>query len=94
MQLEAFQLRVMVSTDLLARGVNLDYVNLVVNVDLPADAATYMHRVGRTGRFGTHGIAVTLIQSEELDTLQQWLRDISGGTLLRDIYLNLQVWVA
>jgi superfamily II DNA/RNA helicase len=39
-----------------------------------------MHRVGRTGRFGTHGIAVTLVQRAELAVLQQWLQDISGGT--------------
>ena len=45
--------RVLVSTDLTARGVDLEHVNLVVNLDLPIDAATYTHRVGRSGRFGT-----------------------------------------
>lgn len=44
--------RVLVSTDLTARGIDVDRVNFVVNLDLPRDPATYLHRVGRTGRFG------------------------------------------
>lgn len=62
--------RLVVSTDLLARGVDLERVNLVACLDLPPDAATYMHRVGRTGRFGTRGIAVTYVDERELRTLQ------------------------
>ncbi|KAG7401236.1 hypothetical protein PHYBOEH_002420 [Phytophthora boehmeriae] len=53
--MEAFRtssLRVLVSTDLTARGIDVDKVNFVVNLDLPRDPATYLHRVGRTGRFG------------------------------------------
>ncbi|KAL4136742.1 hypothetical protein PRIC2_000270 [Phytophthora ramorum] len=44
--------RVLVTTDLTARGIDVDNVNFVVNLDLPRDPATYLHRVGRTGRFG------------------------------------------
>ncbi|GLE05952.1 hypothetical protein PINS_up015163 [Pythium insidiosum] len=44
--------RVLVSTDLTARGIDVVRVNFVVNLDLPRDPATYLHRVGRTGRFG------------------------------------------
>ncbi|RLN67460.1 hypothetical protein BBP00_00001614, partial [Phytophthora kernoviae] len=53
--MEAFRasrLRVLVSTDLTARGIDIDKVNFVVNLDLPRDPPTYLHRVGRTGRFG------------------------------------------
>ncbi|MEW5310630.1 MAG: hypothetical protein WDW38_002409 [Sanguina aurantia] len=58
---KGFKARVIVSTDVLARGVDLERVNLVANLDLPRSAATYMHRVGRTGRFGTLGVAVSYL---------------------------------
>jgi superfamily II DNA/RNA helicase len=51
-QFRSFALRVLVSTDLVARGIDVDTVSFVVNLDLPRDPATYLHRVGRTGRFG------------------------------------------
>ncbi|ORX71024.1 DEAD-domain-containing protein, partial [Basidiobolus meristosporus CBS 931.73] len=47
-----FQLRVLVCSDLIARGVDIERVDLVVNLDMPRDPETYFHRVGRTGRFG------------------------------------------
>ncbi|GMF42943.1 unnamed protein product [Phytophthora fragariaefolia] len=58
--------RVLVSTDLTARGIDVDKVNFVVNLDLPRDPATYLHRVGRTGRFGGKGLAVTLLSKSEV----------------------------
>ncbi|EFJ49377.1 hypothetical protein VOLCADRAFT_38357, partial [Volvox carteri f. nagariensis] len=61
--------QVMVSTDVMARGVDLERVNLVVNLDLPHDAATYMHRVGRTGRFGSRGVCVSYVTEAELALL-------------------------
>lgn len=54
-------------------------VNLVVNLDLPPDAATYVHRVGRTGRFGSRGVAVALLNAAELDKLRGYLADVRGG---------------
>jgi hypothetical protein len=74
-----FKVRIIVSTDVMARGVDFDRVNLVVNIDLPPDAATYVHRVGRTGRFGSRGIAVALVAQQELRKLQQYLSDVKGG---------------
>lgn len=74
-----FKVRVIVSTDVMARGVDFDRVNLVVNLDLPVDAATYVHRVGRTGRFGSRGVAVAFVTERELALLQQYLRDVRGG---------------
>ncbi|CAG9463678.1 unnamed protein product [Pedinophyceae sp. YPF-701] len=68
--MRAFRLRVVVSTDLVARGVDLDRVNIVVNVDVPRDAATYVHRVARAGRFGTGGAAVSLVTPGELRRLR------------------------
>ena len=69
-QARTFRVRVLVSTDLNARGLDLPYVNLVLNVDMPANDATYLHRVGRTGRFGTSGVAVSLVTPAELVQLQ------------------------
>ena len=57
---KSFSARVLVSSDVTARGIDLDRVNLVVNCDLPHHAHTYLHRVGRTGRFGTLGLAVSI----------------------------------
>ncbi len=74
-----FRLRVIVSTDVMARGVDLDRVNLVANLDLPPDAATYVHRVGRTGRFGSKGVAVALVTQWELQKLQGYLAAVGGG---------------
>ncbi|KAI9312376.1 P-loop containing nucleoside triphosphate hydrolase protein [Dichotomocladium elegans] len=56
-----FKFRVLVCSDLIARGIDIDRVNLVINIEYPHDMETYMHRVGRTGRFGTSGIAVNLV---------------------------------
>lgn len=47
--------RILVTTDLAARGIDASCINLVINLDLPWDAATYLHRMGRAGRYGSHG---------------------------------------
>lgn len=73
-----FELRVIVSTDLVARGVDLDRVNLVCCLDLPQDSATYMHRIGRTGRFGTYGICIAFVDSQELMKLQTFMDESTG----------------
>eukprot|EP00002_Diphylleia_rotans_P024405 TRINITY_DN481_c0_g1_i10.p1 TRINITY_DN481_c0_g1~~TRINITY_DN481_c0_g1_i10.p1 ORF type:complete len:428 (+),score=120.55 TRINITY_DN481_c0_g1_i10:566-1849(+) len=57
--------RIMVSTDLMGRGVDVNRVNLVVNYDMPDKDSTYLHRVGRAGRFNTRGLAISFISSEE-----------------------------
>jgi ATP-dependent RNA helicase DDX6/DHH1 len=46
-------------------------VNVVVNLDLPKDAESYLHRIGRTGRFGTYGIAVNIITKDEKNALEE-----------------------
>ncbi|KAJ8410400.1 hypothetical protein AAFF_G00203810 [Aldrovandia affinis] len=58
-KLKQYQCRVLISTDLTSRGIDADKVNLVINLDIPQDWETYMHRIGRAGRLGTHGLAVT-----------------------------------
>ncbi|KAI5938619.1 putative ATP-dependent RNA helicase DDX20 [Manis javanica] len=58
-KLKQFHCRVLISTDLTSRGIDAERVNLVVNLDVPLDWETYMHRIGRAGRFGTLGLTVT-----------------------------------
>ncbi|XP_064894456.1 probable ATP-dependent RNA helicase DDX20 [Columba livia] len=58
-KLKQFHCRVLISTDLTSRGIDAEKVNLVINLDVPVDWETYMHRIGRAGRFGTLGLAVT-----------------------------------
>jgi ATP-dependent RNA helicase RhlE len=62
--------RVLVATDLAARGIDVDGVSHVVNFDLPQEAETYVHRIGRTGRAGATGIAVTFCDHEERSMLR------------------------
>ena len=57
--------RILVATDLVARGIDIERVNIVINYDMPSSADTYLHRVGRAGRFGTKGLAVTFVASSE-----------------------------
>ena len=57
--------RILITTDLLARGIDIPQVNLVLNYDLPANKETYIHRIGRCGRFGKKGIAIALVKLED-----------------------------
>ena len=57
--------RILITTDLLARGIDIPQVNLVLNYDLPPNKETYIHRIGRCGRFGKKGIAIALVKLED-----------------------------
>jgi ATP-dependent RNA helicase UAP56/SUB2 len=50
---------------IIGRGIDIERVNIVFNFDMPVDSDTYLHRVGRAGRFGTKGLAVTFSSSQE-----------------------------
>ena len=60
-----FKIRIMVATELYGRGVDFLKVNTVINYDMSIDAEAYVHRVGRAGRFGTKGITITFLASDE-----------------------------
>ncbi|MEZ4721697.1 MAG: DEAD/DEAH box helicase [Flavobacteriales bacterium] len=60
------QCRVLVATDVMSRGIDIKDINLVINYNVPNDAEDYVHRVGRTARADTTGIAVTLVNEEEM----------------------------
>lgn len=63
--------RVLVATDVLSRGIDIKDINLVVNFDAPSDAEDYVHRVGRTARAETTGVAVTLVNRLDIPKLQR-----------------------
>jgi len=83
-QFKDFQKRIMVSTDLFGRGIDIERVNIVINYDAPDQSDTYLHRVGRAGRFGTKGLAISFISSEDdtkvLNSVQERF-EVSIGTL-------------
>merc|ERR1711983_78039 len=62
--------RVLITTDLLARGIDVQQVSLVINYDLPSIRENYIHRIGRGGRFGRKGVAINFITEEDKRALQ------------------------
>ena len=68
------ELRFMVATDIAARGIDISDLTHVINYSLPEDPAVYLHRVGRTGRIGKKGTALSLVSGAEMMTLKA-LRD-------------------
>ena len=64
-QFKEYKSRILVSTDIFGRGVDFERVNIVINYDMPDNADTYLHRVGRSGRFGTKGLGITFVSSKE-----------------------------
>lgn len=64
--------RVLITTDVWARGLDVQQVSLVINYDLPLNRELYIHRIGRSGRFGKKGVAVNFVKDEDV----QVLRDI------------------
>lgn len=63
--------RVLVATDVLSRGIDIKDINLVVNFDAPSDAEDYVHRVGRTARADTTGVAITLVTRPDMFKLER-----------------------
>jgi ATP-dependent RNA helicase DDX6/DHH1 len=57
--------RNLISSDLFTRGIDVPAVNLIINFDFPKSAETYLHRVGRSGRFGKFGVAINLVTDED-----------------------------
>jgi len=69
-----YKSRILVSTDIFGRGVDFERINIVINYDMPKVADMYLHRVGRSGRFGTKGLSISFVSSEDdtgiLDAVQ------------------------
>merc|ERR1712036_115822 len=63
--------RVLIATDLLARGIDVQQVSLVINYDLPANRENYIHRIGRGGRFGRKGVAINFVTAEDVRMMRE-----------------------
>jgi len=64
---KAKQTRIIVATDVISRGIDIQDINLVINYNVPGDAEDYVHRIGRTARASTTGVAITLINPKEMN---------------------------
>eukprot|EP01062_Namystynia_karyoxenos_P013231 TRINITY_DN1476_c0_g1_i6.p1 TRINITY_DN1476_c0_g1~~TRINITY_DN1476_c0_g1_i6.p1 ORF type:complete len:372 (+),score=199.81 TRINITY_DN1476_c0_g1_i6:3-1118(+) len=63
--------RVLISTDLLARGIDVHHVSIVINFDLPSNKENYLHRIGRSGRYGRKGVAINFVNSRDVPILKE-----------------------
>jgi len=79
--------RVLITTDLLARGIDVQQVSLVINYDLPNNRENYIHRIGRGGRFGRKGVAINFVTDDDRRTL----RDIEQfyNTQVQEMPMNV-----
>lgn len=68
-EFKEFKHRILVTTDLFGRGIDIERVNIVFNYDFPSDADQYLHRVGRAGRFGTKGMAISFVSRADDEEL-------------------------
>lgn len=62
--------RLLLTTDLLARGIDIPQVNLVINYDLPINKETYIHRIGRCGRFGKKGVSISMVKMNDTNEVR------------------------
>ena len=62
--------RVLITTDIWARGIDVQQVSLVINYDLPGNRENYIHRIGRSGRFGRKGVAINFVTSDDVRILR------------------------
>jgi translation initiation factor 4A len=63
--------RVLITTDLLARGIDVQQVSLVINYDLPANRENYIHRIGRSGRFGRKGVSINFVTNDDVRVMRE-----------------------
>ena len=79
-EFKSHTLRVLIATDIAARGIDVDQLSHVINYELPNVPETYVHRIGRTGRAGHEGIAISFCESEEIPYLKD-IQKLIGKTI-------------
>ena len=82
---KAGKVKVLVATDIAARGIDIDQLPRVINFDLPMVAEDYVHRIGRTGRNGSTGEALSLVSQEDAKYLRQIVRLLDRDMEIRDL---------
>lgn len=80
------KIRVLVASDIAARGLDIEGLELVVNLDPPLDTEHYVHRVGRTGRMGRKGLAVSIITAKEEFIIRKFSRELGIKISAREMY--------
>jgi len=85
--LTIFPLHNLCTIDLFTRGIDIQSVNVVINFDFPKNSETYLHRIGRSGRFGHLGLAVNLITYDDRHSLRRVEQEL--GTEIRPIPANI-----
>jgi superfamily II DNA/RNA helicase len=89
MNMRRGKIRLLVATDVAARGLDVSGITHVINYDLPKNAEDYVHRIGRTGRAGATGIAISFASSREIDSLRSIERYI-GQSIPQQIIEGLE----
>ena len=84
--------RILITTDLLARGIDIQHVCLVINYDLPNNRANYIHRIGRTGRYGRKGVAINLVMTDQdsrkIKEIEKYYQ-----TMIEEMPNDIQRWI-
>jgi ATP-dependent RNA helicase DeaD len=78
-------IELLVATDVAARGIDVENVTHVINYDIPQDPESYVHRIGRTGRAGKRGLAITLVTPREFKLLKQIQRETKATMVPREV---------
>ncbi len=81
-EFKAGRLRALIATDIAARGIDVDNISHVINFELPNEPETYVHRIGRTARAGTSGVAISFCDAEEIAYLKQIERVIKKSIVV------------
>ncbi|WP_029420439.1 DEAD/DEAH box helicase [Alicyclobacillus macrosporangiidus] len=79
------EIELLVATDVAARGLDVENVTHVINYDIPQDPESYVHRIGRTGRAGKRGLAITLVTPREFKLLKQIQRETKARMVAREV---------
>ncbi|MFT5874227.1 MAG: ATP-dependent RNA helicase DeaD [Clostridium sp.] len=82
------KIQLLVASDLAARGLDIERVTHIFNLDIPENSKDYLHRVGRTARMGQHGLALSIVEERELDLIKTYEKDFSIEILPKDIYMG------
>lgn len=76
------KIQILVATDVISRGIDIENIDLIINYDTPRDAEDYVHRVGRTARAKATGVAITLVSRDEVKTISR-IEQLIGYTIFR-----------
>lgn len=94
--LRQFKCRILSSTDLTARGIDASNIDLVINYDVPVDVETYLHRMGRAGRYGSYGLCITIAtEGKDIVNLQKIIKQLGNNvciTKLPETKLLKDIW--